>query len=94
MEELLAFLPMIGGISIAIIAVIMENKQKRSTELQQQQMTHIISSDQMSLEEVVRSVLQMQLKHHEKDKWMERVIGFFMGLASSLIVSFVFYYLG
>lgn len=94
MEEVFAFLPIIGGISIAIIATVLDHKQKKSKAVQDSRMAQIISSDQMPLEEVVRSVLAIQMQHQEKDKWVERVIGFLMGLVSSLIVSLIFYYMG
>lgn len=53
----------------------------------------IISSTETSLDEVVRTVLAMQVEHQKKDKWVERIIGFLMGLASSLVASFLIYFL-
>jgi len=53
----------------------------------------IISSPETTLDEVVRTVLAMQVEHQKKDKWVERIIGFLMGLASSLVASFLIYFL-
>ncbi len=94
MEEFFVLAPMIGGILIAVLAIIMDSKQKKKQALEQQSVTRIISTDDMPLEEMVRAILQIQVKQQERDKWVERIIGFMMGLASSLIVSVGLYYLG
>jgi len=94
MEDILVLVPMIGGMLIAVVAVIFDAKQKNAVIAEQQSVTKILSNDNMSLEDIVKSVLKMQLDHQKKDKRMERIIGFLMGIASSLIVSVVLYLIG
>ncbi len=92
--EILAFAPMIGGVLVAIIAVIMDAKQKQAKKIEQTTITNIISTENMPLEEMVKSILKIQLQHQKKNQWMERIIGFLMGIAGSLIVAIILYYLG
>jgi len=94
MENLLVFLPIIGGISIALVSVIMDGKQKRSEQTEQQTITKILSNNDMPLEEIVKSVLTIQIEQQKKDKWIERMIGFLIGIASSLVVSGSLYLMG
>jgi len=92
-EYIFVYLPVIGGVAIGIISVIMDAKQKQSNKKEEVEIKQIISSTESSLDEVVRMVLAMQMQHQKKDKWVERIIGFLMGLASSLVASFVIYFL-
>lgn len=91
MKEFLTYIPMIGGFLIVIIAIIMDKRQKHAKAMQDKRLD-MIMSDNLPLEQVVRSVLEIQLQNHEKDKWTERLIGFLMGLASSIAASLFLYY--
>ncbi len=92
MDDLFVLIPMIGGMAIAFVSVVMDYQQKKQKTFQENRMNQIMTSDDMPLEEIVRSILSIQIAHQQKDKWIERIIGFLMGLASSLAGSLIFYF--
>lgn len=85
---------MIGGMLIALVSVVMEAKQKQAAKTEQQSITRILSDTDMPLEDIVKSVLKIQIEQQKKDKWIERMIGFLIGIASSLFVSVALYLIG
>lgn len=94
MDNLFVMIPMIGGLIIGLVSVIIDAKQRTSEKSEQQTITRILSNNEMPLEEIVRSVLRMQVEQQKKDKWIERIIGFLIGIASSLFVSVALYLIG
>ncbi len=92
MEELWIFIFPIFGMAMGAMAIYLDYKQKTAKRLESNQINQIITTDKLPLEEVIRTVLKMQLANQKNDKMMERIIGFFLGIASSTIVSLVFMY--
>jgi len=93
MEEFFAIGMPFFGMALGAWAIYMDYKKKAAQQVQNQQINQIITADNLPLDEVVRTVLKMQLESQKSGKRMERVIGFLLGIASSTIVSIVFLYL-
>lgn len=79
------------GMGIAILSLVMDHRLKEKKAVESSKINEIISAEDIPLDQLVKQVLQMQVEQQKKDKWTERIIGFLMGLASSLIGSLIFY---
>jgi hypothetical protein len=68
----------------------MKQSQQSLSELKakQEQLKPIIEADQKTIE----AIFALQAEKNKKNVWLERAIGFFIGIAGSLVASLIFSY--
>lgn len=68
----------------------LKSSQQALSELKtrQEQLKPVLEADQNT----VNAIFAMQAEHNKNNIWLERAIGFFLGIASSLVASLIWSY--